>query len=88
MLRSDSHETQYELLVAARKQFQSGGAKRLRMTLPPLAFEATRLGRAILRDAAADASAAPPAAAAASSTAAADGERNEGETASASARGG
>jgi vacuolar protein sorting-associated protein 35 len=88
VLRSDSHETQYELLVAARKQFQSGGAKRLRRTLPPLAFEATRLGRAILRDAAADASAAPPAAAAASSTAAADGERNEGETASASARGG
>ncbi|EEH58100.1 uncharacterized protein MICPUCDRAFT_16600, partial [Micromonas pusilla CCMP1545] len=65
VLRSDSHETQYELLVAARKQFQSGGAKRLRRTLPPLAFEATRLGRAILRDAAADASAAPPAAAAA-----------------------
>mmetsp|Transcript_3721 Transcript_3721/g.12792 ORF Transcript_3721/g.12792 Transcript_3721/m.12792 type:complete len:485 (-) Transcript_3721:3-1457(-) len=71
VLRSDSHETQYELLVAARKQFQSGGAKRLRRTLPPLAFEATRLGRAILRDAAADASAAPPAAAAGTSSAAA-----------------
>ena len=47
-LRSDDSDTQYRLLVAARKQFGQGGPRRLRHTLPPLAQEALRLGRALV----------------------------------------
>jgi len=47
-LRSDDGDTQYRLLVAARKQFGQGGARRLKHTLPPLAFEALRLGRTLI----------------------------------------
>ena len=47
-LRSDNSDTQYRLLVAARKQFGQGGPRRLKHTLPPLAFEALRLGRTLI----------------------------------------
>ena len=47
-LRSDDSDTQYRLLVAARKQFGQGGPRRLKHTLPPLAFEALRLGRTLV----------------------------------------
>ena len=41
---TDEH---FELLRAARERFNAGGAKRLRHTLPPLAFAALRLVRQI-----------------------------------------
>ena len=53
-LRSEDSDTQYRLLVVARKQFGAGGPRRLVKTLPPLAFEALRLGADVTRAAAAD----------------------------------
>ena len=55
-LRSEDSDTQYRLLVAARKQFGQGGPRRLVTTHAParVAQEALGLGRALTRAAAAD----------------------------------
>ncbi len=46
LVSSDTDE-HFELLRAARDRFNAGGPKRLRHTLPPLAFAALRLVRTI-----------------------------------------
>jgi vacuolar protein sorting-associated protein 35 len=49
-LRSDDTKTQLAILTTAKAQFATGGAKRLRHAAPPLAFEALRLGRAVVAE--------------------------------------
>ena len=53
-LRSDDSATQLAILTVAEAQFATGGAKRLRRAAPPLAFEALRLGRAVVAETALD----------------------------------
>ena len=53
-LRSDDSATQLAVLTTAKAQFATGGAKRLRHAAPPLAFEALRLGHAVVAETALD----------------------------------
>lgn len=43
LLRSDDPDTQYKILIAARKHFGTGGQHRIRYVLPPLVFQAYQL---------------------------------------------
>ena len=58
-LRSEDSATQLAVLTTAKAQFTTGGAKRLRRAAPPLAFEALRLGRAVVAETALDDPSAP-----------------------------
>ncbi|KAL3144750.1 hypothetical protein ABBQ38_001871 [Trebouxia sp. C0009 RCD-2024] len=46
-LRSDDPDEHFQILKIARKHFSLGGARRVRHTLPPLAFSALQLVRAM-----------------------------------------
>jgi vacuolar protein sorting-associated protein 35 len=45
LIRSDTPDLQYQLLVAVRKHFGIGGEVRIKYTLPPLVIMALELAR-------------------------------------------